>query len=267
MPDPETEVIDQTQTDVTDTSDADKVDTDDAGDKKPSTETDDSGKNHAAAEYMQTLLDTYNVESPDELSDFIADLSNIKNALGDEDVQDLIDNKKLMLQYHAQWAAAEEEKKRSGETPEETIKRLEKVIKDKDNVVAQEKQREKERKENDRLISGFNSFVTKSVDGLKIADHLKDPLKRYLGVDNPIHDIDLSNKVGIKKLISEAGKMFEELEQTILKNARAKKEDIPPMSEEETSAASPGSSETKPKNIREARKQATAMLIQKLSRK
>lgn len=264
-----TEVVDQTKTDVdagtTDTPGT-ETDTDAASQAAAAAGTDDSGKDREAAEFMRTLLDTYSVESPDQLNEFIADLSEIKDALGDEDLQDLIDNKKLMLQYHASWNAAEEAKKREGETPEETIKRLEKKLTESESAAKQENLRKQEKQENDKLITGFNSFVSKGVDGLKIADHLKDPLKKYLGVDNPIHDIDLSNKVGIKKLISEAGKTFEALEQVILKNAKLKKEDVPQMSETETQVASPDTDEKLPKNLKEARKQATALLKQKLAR-
>ena len=147
-----TDVVDQTKTEVdagkTDTSGT-ETDTDDASKAAAAAaaDTDDSGKDREAATFMQTLLDQYSVESPDQLQSFIADLSEIKDALGDEDLQDLIDNKKLMLQYHARWNAAEEAKKREGETPEDTIKRLENKLSEKDDAAKQDKKREEEKRE------------------------------------------------------------------------------------------------------------------------
>lgn len=273
MPD---EVLDQTQTDVTDKDDTtsgadDKTVDTDADDKTTETDTadekDDSGKDRAASDFINKLLDTYNVSTPEELNDFIGELSGVKDALGDEDIEELLENKKLLLQYHAKWAADEETRLRETETPEETIARLEKDLKKEKDATLQERQREKEARENKRLIDTFNTFVTKNVDALKIGDHLKGHLKKYLGVNNPIHDIDLSNKVGIKKMISEAGKAMQDLEQTILKTAKVKVADIPKMDDSTPPDASTDKPEEQPKNLAEARKRATAVLKEKLMRR
>jgi len=271
----ENEVVDETQKDVTgkeasaddvnQNGDTDRDEASETDTGKETPVTDGSGKDRDAAQFMDNLMSQYSIETPEQLAEFIGELAGVKDALGDEDIQDLIDNKKTMIRYQMQWAAEKERKQRESETPEETIKRLDGELQKEKDLQTQARKREEDRKENDRLIATFNTFVGKEVDALKIGDHLKGPLKKYLGVNNPIHDIDLSNKVGIKKLISEAGKAFESLEQEILKKAKVKIEEVPTMTDTDTAAASPNESENQPKNLAEARRTATALLKQRLS--
>lgn len=271
------DVEDQTQVDVTDKTAAgdtdvdDKVDTDTADTKVEGDDTkpavDDSGKDREAAQFMDSLMSQYSIETPEQLKDFIGEVAGIKDALGDEDIEDLIANKNLMIRYQMQWDAAEEAKKREGETPEETIKRLDTELQKEKDLKKQEAERAKAAKENDRLINSFNTFVGKEVEALKIGDYLKPHLKKYLGVDNPIHDADISDKVTLKKLVKDAGRVFEDLEQAILKNAKVKTDDVPKMTDTDTqTAATDTAAENKPKNLAEARKEATAILKQKLMR-
>ena len=87
---------------------------------------------------------------------------------------------------------------------------------------------------------------------------------RRVGVNNPIHDIDLSDRVGIKKLIQDSGKVFEALEQEILKKAKVKTDEVPIISDGDTRQAAPDAGETQPKNLAEARRNATALLHDRL---
>ena len=267
----ESVVEDQTHEDVTDKGGTpdDQEKPDDAAAEKPADDTppvDDSGKDREVAQFMDNLLAQYSVESPEQLATFIGELASVKDALGDEDIQDLLDNKDLMIRYQAHWAQQEEAAKREKETPEETVNRLDQELKKVKLAREQEKKRQEEKKENDRLIRDFNSFVGREVEKLKIGDYLKPHLKKYLGVDNPIHDIDLSNKVGITKLIKDAGKLIEDLEQTILKKANLKKDDVPVMDDgsEGAAAAAPEPEEETVKDMKDARKKATEILKQRL---
>lgn len=269
----ESEIIDKTTEDVTDKGgapDDDAIKPDDDAAAKPEDKdtppVDDSGKDRETAQFMQNLLEQYNVETPEQLNAFIGELAGIKDALGDEDIQDLLDNKDLMIRYQAHWAEQDEKAKRADETPEETVKRLDGELKKVKLAREQEKERQREQKENARLVTDFNRFVGKEVDSLKIGDYLKPHLKKFLGVDNPIHDIDLTNKVGIKKLIQDSGRMLEDLEQTILKKAKVKQDDVPKM-DDGTESAPAGTEPEEPtvKNMADARKQATALLKQRLT--
>jgi hypothetical protein len=215
---------------------------------------------------MQGLMAQYNIESPDQLRDFIGEVAGIKDALGDEDIEELIANKQTMIRWQMQWDAAEEAKKRQDETPEETIKRLDGQLQKERDAKKIADEREKQRKENDRMLANFESFVGKEVDALKVGDYLKPHLKKYLGVGNPIHDTELSDKVMIRKLVKDAGKVFEDLEQAILKNAKVKVDDVPTMTDTDAAPAAPDAEDNAPKNLAEARKSATAILKQKLMR-
>jgi len=209
------DVIDKTQQNVEKPAAGDKPPASgkeiDAGSPK-------SGKAEAAQQIIDGILSKHELQSPEDLGKFLDDLVGLKSKVGDHDIDELLESRDTLIQYHTQWAAQEEKRKREAETPEETVERLSKELKKRDDLAARQKAAEREARENDKLLSQFNTFVSREVKGLDdLGQHLKPWLIKYLGVNNPIHDHDLSDREGIKKLVLDAAKEMAEMEKAILK--------------------------------------------------
>lgn len=270
-----TDVVDDTTKDVTDktgdTSDAvDKTDADDDKGKADDSGKAGSGKTPAQLEGM---LEKYGLSDADELDDFIGSLTSLKDKLGSEDVEDLLANKAQLQKIQSDWAKAEEAKRREGETPEETIQRLERELTRQQQERQQEALAKQRAAEDAKLLKGFNSYVSKSVDGLDGLSKSENKfLKKFLGVNNPIHDVELTDTATIKKLISNAAKDFDQLREAIIedyekhgKRGGQKPSGLPDTPRMDR-AAEPGteSGEHQPKNMRDARSMAKKQLISKL---
>jgi len=232
---------------------------------------------NAQADVLQSILTTHNLDTPEDLADFLGDLVGLKEKLGDDEVEDLLENKETLMQYHRVWAQQEEEKKRANETESETIKRLEGEIVDRDKKTMQAKKVAEQDKENARLVSNFNRSISREVDSnTSIPKYLKAHMKMFLGVDNPIHDIDLSDRKGVKKMVENLAKHAQSLMVAIKSGGKETIPDpetpgqepakeTPPMQR----GAEPGTPDTKPKikNLKAARKIATERLVEAMMRK
>lgn len=198
--------------------------------------------------------------------------------MGANDIEELLQNKKELQKIQTDFQRAEEARRRESETPEETIQRLEAQLHKQDQQRQQEQIAKQREAEDAKLIKSFNTYVSKSVEGLDGYSKAENAfLKKYLGVNNPIHDIELTDTAGIKKLITTAAKDFDKLKDAIIEdyekhgkrksNSRSAGDlpDTPRMDR----AAEPGSDagEKHPQNMRDARAMAKKQLISQLTRR
>ncbi len=84
----------------------------------------------ATTDLISGILDKHGLTSAEELGEFIDNLTSLKGRIGDEDPEELLKAKQTLQTYHKEWAKQEREKIREKETPEETIARLEKELRD-----------------------------------------------------------------------------------------------------------------------------------------
>ena len=244
-----------------------------AADTKPA---DDSGKTPAQ---LTAILDKYGLDSADALEDFIGGLTSLKDKVGANKIEDLLANKKELRKIQADMARAEEAQRREGETPEETINRLENQLAQEKGIREQEAARQAQAAEDAKLIKSFNGYVGKAVDGLEGYTKTESKfLKEFLGVNNPIHDIELTDSAGIKKIIVNADKKFQKLRTAIIEDFKKNGDksgqqqttanDLPDTPKMDR-AAEPGSQtgELNIKNMRDARSIAKKQLMEKLMRR
>lgn len=262
----ETDVVDKTKQDVTTPpasapSGAKPTDAAKPQDAKASDAATEGGSSQA----IEGILDRFGLESPEELGTFIENLAGMKERLGDEDVEDLLAVKKQMLSYQAEWAKQEEAARREKETPEETIARLEKQNRDLTNQRAQQEQSAKERAQAKQLMTTFNKTVTGALKEHKdLPKYARSFLQEHFGVDNPMHDIDMADKAGIKKLVAEGAKKFEALRTAIIEDYQKTGGPVPKM--DPTTTPAPGQTGEKVKNMKDARRVAIANLHAKLNK-
>jgi hypothetical protein len=217
-------------------------------------------------EFLTNLLLEHDLESPEQLGDFIKSLTGLKGKIGDFDVDDLIENKALMTKYQKHWAAQEAQKKKEGETSEETIARLEREISERDKKDFQTQNQEKELKEARKALDTFNNTVSKTIKGItNVPEEYRDFLGLFMGVNNPINEVDLKDRGRIIELTKKGAKQLLDFEQVIIKRYIEGKAEVPKVTPATDTATDTG--EKPVKNIADARKRMTQVVLATLGKK
>lgn len=205
------------------------------------------------AQFMEDLLDEYGLENAEDLKDFISNLSDVAEKLQGEDIDDLLDNKALMVRYQQQWAAKEAATLEEKETPEETIARLKKEKQEMAQDAARQRSKQAQAEEAQRLLGSFNNTVHKTIRSIKeVPKEYRNFLSLFMGVDNPINDVDLADRGKVIDLTKKSAKMLMDLEQAVIKRYLAGKAKVPAMTTTQDSTTDDKPGEIK--NLRDARK-------------
>lgn len=211
-----------------------------------------AGSNNFSTE---EILDEFGLDTPEDLKSFIANMKDLKGKIGDADLDELLENSKTLKKYQEQWAAAEAERLKESETPEQTIARLEREKKSLENDQKKQADRTKQSKAAKRAIEDFNETVTTVVKSAKeVPAEYRPFISEFLGVDNPINDVDISDKAAVRRLAKEGVTKMQAFEQAVIKRYRDGKIKIPSVSVTETTPAGEGVGAKEPKNLKEAKK-------------
>lgn len=204
---------------------------------------------------VEEILDEYGLDSADELKEFIADLSGMKGKIGENDLDTLIENTKTLQRYQAQWAEQEEARKKENESPEETIARLEKEKKDILAKSAKNENRQKAAKAAENALAEFSDTVSSVASSAKeLPKEYRPFLTEFMGVDNPINEVDITDKAAVRRLTKDGVKKLLAFEQAVIKRYRAGKTEIPKVTDTEPAPGKTGKEDTRnPKNLREAK--------------
>jgi len=210
-----------------------------------------SNEDQAKINTLQSLLDDHDIESPEDLKTFVANLATLKDNLGTADLAELKANSALLRRYQKQWEKQEAQKLEENETPEETIARLKKENKAKDEKQRAEAEARKEAQENQKLLNSFNKSVKKIVKSqTDLPESYQNILTEFLGVDNEINEIDLEDTASIKRIAKAASKKIMAFEQDVIKRYLAGKAKVVKMTSTDETPAAP---EKKVKNLKDAR--------------
>lgn len=205
------------------------------------------------AQFMEDLLDEYGLENAEDLKDFISNLSDVAEKLQGEDIDDLLDNKALMVRYQQQWAAKEAATLEEKETPEETIARLKKEKQEMAQDAARQRSKQAQAEEAQRLLGSFNNTVHKTIRSIKeVPKEYRNFLSLFMGVDNPINDVDLADRGKVIGLTKKSAKMLMDFEQAVIKRYLAGKAKVPAVTTTQDSTTDDKPGEIK--NLRDARK-------------
>lgn len=246
-------------------------DTEDVGKGKPDTtdETGDTGSvkdDQLSSEFdVEEVMDEYGLDSPEDLKQFIADLSDMRGKIGENDLDTLIENTKTLQKYQAQWQEQEEARRREKETPEETIARLEKEKKDLISKTNKDRDRQKAAKAAEHAYDEFTDTVTSVISSAKeLPKEYRPFLSKFMGVDNPINEVDITDKAKVRRLTKDGVKDLLKFEQEVIKRYRAGKTEIPKVTETEPDAGKAINPDTdNPKNLKEAK----TLLLKRLAGK
>ncbi len=204
-----------------------------------------------AEKKLDALLKANEVEDPDDLVELIQKGKAVKGKLADLNQLDAILEKAATLdKYQAYWAAEDEKKRRQGEDPEETIKRLEGKLSEKDTRERQRDADRQAREEASKAIQGYDREVKDLIAEMEIPKEQSSFVMKLCGVGNPFNDIDITDRKAIKRVVSQLTKEKEEYDQLVIKNYLKGKDEIPKVGSSGT-----GAEKEKPKiYLKDARK-------------
>ena len=206
---------------------------------------------------VQSVLDEYDIDSPEQLNEFLKNLSGLKDQLGNSDLEELKENSALLKKYQKHWAKEEAAKKEDGETPEETIERLKKENKRIDKEMRSDRAEQEKAERANTDLKTFNSTVTSSVEANKdVPAEYRKFLGEFLGVGNEINEVDLNDKAGVKRISKAGAKKMLDFEQLVIKRYLKGKTETPKIS---TATETPSE---KPTKI--TRKNVKAIMVERL---
>ena len=197
----------------------------------------------AANEKLQSILKANDLEDADDLIELVQSGKAVKGRVDVTQLDGLIEKAQKLDKYEAYWKDQEERKRREVEDPDQTIARLEKALKFKDQT---DRQKEDQRQQAEKAKQAINSYereVSNLVKELEVSKEQQSFILEFFGVGNPANDIDITDRKAIKKLITEGLKKKETYDQAVIKTYLAGKNEVPKLA----SSAGAATTETKPK--------------------
>ena len=182
-----------------------------------------------ATELVTTLLEKHNLSTPEELAEYIDNLSAKAGKIGNLDPDELVKAHETLNAYHKEWAKQEREKQKAAEKPEETIARLEKELEAEEKRKARAQRESQAAQEAREALKTYDNSVTAAINSAAdFPPEYKPFLKKIMGVDNPVNAIDPSDRKIATKLTKEFGiPLMQQLEQEVIKRYLAGKVAIP----------------------------------------
>jgi hypothetical protein len=184
----------------------------------------------------------------DNLDDMLADLNSsreLKQAVGKDDIKELKEAKEWRQKVEAYWAEQKHAKLREND-PEGYATQLEKEKRERD---AKESER-RAIEENERAVKDYTSEVQGSISKLEIPDSHKEFIAYSLGVNNPFTEVDIQDKIAVRKAVKDGITKYNKLRDSIIEEYRTGKIKVPPITPSgETTVVT---EERKPKTIKEA---------------
>lgn len=210
----------------------------------------------ATTDFIQGLLDRHGLSSPDELSDFIERMTSLEGAIGDEDPQELLKSKAQLEVHQREWAKQEEAERRKNETPEDTIKRLDKERQEREHRDQQTGKQKRQAEAAKKAVKTYADVVAGTIAAeAKAADLPPEAIpfvKELMGVGSPVYDVNIQDRSAVKKVTKDfAIKRVKELMDFAVKRYVAGKHEIPKVPAPSGDAA-PVVPQTQPKSIKEA---------------
>lgn len=218
---------------------------------------------------IEAILDKYGLDSPEELKDFLDNLTVLREKLAGEDLEEILQNHKEMQKFRREWARAQREKLKEQETPEQTIERLEREL------AAIESERMKSAKERKRAesakraVEAYYRTVRQAIQADEsIPEDYRPFVEAFMGVESPVNDIDIEDRAAVRRAWKTWGaKMVKDFEQAVIRRYRAGKAEIPKVPPPSGQQAAPLPGEAKPKTLSEARRLAHQSLAALFGRK
>ena len=204
-----------------------------------------------AKEKLDELLETHGYDSLEDLSTAIQKSNDVATKLGEADLAEILEKASTLDRYNEYWAA-EDVKKKSDEEPEDSVTRVEKKL---DSFISGKEKEVSDKKaleESERVVTGFNDEITSFIKGQEeVPEEYRPLMGEFLGVKNPFNEVDITNKVAVRKMAKDGIKKIQDFEQVVIKRYMDGKIKIPDITK--TEGAAPDTGKLNIKNLKEAR--------------
>jgi len=198
----------------------------------------------AAEKRLDDILSKHGLEDTEDLESALATGMSLKELIGATDAKQLLKDSQELRQIKEYWARQEAEKLASEETPEQTTERLKR-----ENAALRQHYETKEADrraidESNQLLVDYSNTVDELVSQAEgLTDVEKDIVAVMLGVDNPMDDVDISDKRAVKSTVNMGVSAFKEfvanVKQQAIDDYVAGKSDITTVAKGDGSTAAP----------------------------
>ena len=191
------------------------------GDVKPDVPVIDKEVHEKAVASQKTLdglLEKSGFENVDELIDGLESGSALAKQLGGKDLDAIIKAADTLEGYEKHWAA-EEAKLKTGIEPDEDdrITALEKTVKDFKDEQTEKETKAKEKRESQEALDLHEATVAVTAKENEIPEGQLPFFKEFMGVDNPLNEVDLDDKAAVRKALKGQSKKYSDFVQTVIK--------------------------------------------------
>lgn len=228
------------------------------GDRKDADREGGDGERPKTSRAVEAILDKYGLTTHEELQEFIDGLAGMKSKLGEADLDEIMESHETLKAYRREWAKQEREKLKEKESPEETIKRLEKEREELERQMTKGEQRRKQSEAAKRHLEEFAKTVVSTIEADEaIPEEYRTFAAALLGVKNPINDVDIRDKAAVRKAWKAYGaRVVKDFEQAVIKRYREGKSGLPATPPPAGGGGAPVPADGKAKNLSEARRLA-----------
>jgi hypothetical protein len=167
---------------------------------------------------MKALMDANNLKSFDDLTELLDSGKKVHGKQVDLDrIEEAFEDSKRLKSYEVVWKQQEEQNRRNTETPDQTIARLEKELKEKHAADQRKEHTQKAQSEAQKALKAYDSEVQSLVKEMDIPKEQQSFVNEFFGVGNPFNEIDITDKKAIKRLVADGIKKKEAYDQAIIK--------------------------------------------------
>lgn len=210
----------------------------------------------AAERTLQSIMEEHGFANEAELREALDGGLSLKQLIGQRDAKALVDAAEKLQRYEAYWAEQEALKKEQQETPEQTIARLKQEKKALQDSQQRRVDDEKAAKESQDAVSFYNSEAER-VAGIIVPDRQNpafELMTLMLGKDNPVLDVDVTDRVGVRRAMKAVAGKFHKfisgIKQSAIDEYVAGKSDIRPVTAGGASSTTPGSTVVTRRNLK-----------------
>ncbi len=166
------------------------------GEKPLPYDQDPKWKSARAAEKALTDLKTkFGFKTDDELAKALEHGTGLKTKVGEKDVDQLLADAAELAKLREKQDAAAEVEKRKGETPEQTIQRLERRIAAKEREFQTKEEARANAEKSAKVVKAYDNMVLDEVRAIQdeLPGGTKQLIAHLLGVQNPVNDIEIED--------------------------------------------------------------------------
>jgi hypothetical protein len=218
---------------IKDEADPDKADPD-KGD--PTKDPIEPKTKDEAQQVIDDIMEEHGFEDLDDLVEAVASTKEVAKKLGTRKLDDLIKAAETLEKLDQQYIDQEE-----GETDE--AKEIARLKRENQALKAEKESDQETQNAREQALAGLKAhenLVASILEGQEIPVEHTDFLKTFLGVNSPVLDVDLDNKVAAKKIIRGMVKQYNDFVGTVIKSYTEGKVKIPDITPIDTTPESKG---------------------------